>query len=167
MTAYLPLMWSILRRRFSLTEEEAEDTIGQAWTVIFKRTATMPGPDRRVAWLASIVCWTARGVIRVRRDEQASADLLEQLPQPGENAPDEVVADMETGSILRAAIRTLSPRDQVLLTGKYLAGAPLSHAELADRIGVTANSIGPLLGRALKRLEKELRARGLDPPDQP
>ncbi len=164
MNAYLPLMWSILRRRYSLSHEEAEETISDAWTVVIRRVAAMPGRERRVAWLASIVCWTARGVIRRRRDVASSTELLEQLPQPGENAPDEIVETMETGRLVREAVQGLSDRDRTLIEGKHFTYPPLSHAALAAKIGVSENSIGSLLGRALKRLRKALSDRGLEPP---
>jgi len=54
-----------------------------------------------------------------------------------------------------AAIRTLPPRDRLLIA---LRAQGLSYREIADAAGIRASSIGQLLARALNRLEARLDA---------
>ncbi len=59
----------------------------------------------------------------------------------------------DAASAVRAAIRTLAPRDRMLIA---LRAQGFSYREIAEAAGIRSASVGQLLARALDRLEKKL-----------
>ncbi|HLG42030.1 MAG TPA: sigma-70 family RNA polymerase sigma factor [Planctomycetota bacterium] len=55
---------------------------------------------------------------------------------------------------VRKALSTLSFRDRILLRMVFFEG--MRYAEAAEALGVSPNSVGPLLGRAITRIKREL-----------
>ena len=59
----------------------------------------------------------------------------------------------DAASAVRAAIRTLAPRDRMLIA---LRAQGFSYREIGEAAGIRSASVGQLLARALDRLEKKL-----------
>ena len=78
----------------------------------------------------------------------------------GEVDPADGAAESEIREALEAAREELSPRDRLILVLAYEDGRP--HAEIAAVLGVSVNSVGPLLARARARLGEKLRVRPAD-----
>lgn len=97
-------------------------------------------------WLVSIARHQALMVARRPRPPVRGA------PEPASD-PLEQVVRAEGAARLREALDALAPRERLLLSLHYRDG--LSHAEIASVIGVSPNSVSPLLARALDRLKKK------------
>lgn len=106
------------------------------------------------AWLWRIVVNAARD--SARRRERAR-DLLEQLafaaPRESESVEDAVLARLRDAD-LHSHIRLLSHRDRTLLALRY--GAGLGTDEVADAVGLSPDSAGKAIRRALGRLRARL-----------
>jgi RNA polymerase sigma factor (sigma-70 family) len=76
--------------------------------------------------------------------------IAERDARPAKESPDL----HDDADALLAAIRTLPPRDRLLIA---LRTQELSYREIADAAGIRATSVGQLLARALSRLEKAIR----------
>jgi RNA polymerase sigma factor (sigma-70 family) len=74
-------------------------------------------------------------------------------PSPG---PLEDVARAESEGQLEAAFSGLSPRERLILALHYRDRVP--YAEIAALLGVSPNSVSPLLDRARERLKAGLLA---------
>lgn len=77
--------------------------------------------------------------------------IAERDVRPAQKTPD---LHDGTDAVL-AAIRTLPPRDRLLIA---LRAQGLSYREIADAAGIRATSVGQLLARALNRLETCLKS---------
>src|ERR1700730_5132062 len=105
-------------------------------------------------WLWRIVVTAARD--SARRSERAR-NLIERLifaaPRESESVEATVLANLRDAD-LHAQLRLLSPRDRILLP--LGCGAALDTAEVADAVGLNADSAGKAIRRALARLRARL-----------
>ncbi len=69
-------------------------------------------------------------------------------------AEDEQIERKETKALIRLAISKLKPREKMLAV---LYSEGLSYKEMARATGIKYSSIGKMLSRTLKKLEKELK----------
>jgi RNA polymerase sigma-70 factor (ECF subfamily) len=106
------------------------------------------------AWLWRIVVNSARDSAR-RRDR--ARDLLERLsfmaPRESESVEDAVLVRLRDAD-LHAHIRLMSHRDRMLLALRY--GAGLDTAEVGGAMGLSPDSAGKAIRRALGRLRARL-----------
>jgi RNA polymerase sigma-70 factor (ECF subfamily) len=106
------------------------------------------------AWLWRIVVNAARD--SARRQERAR-DLLERLafaaPRESESVEDAVLGRLRDAD-LHSHIRLLSHRDRTLLALRY--GLGLGTDEVADAVGLSPDSAGKAIRRALGRLRARL-----------
>jgi RNA polymerase sigma-70 factor (ECF subfamily) len=65
----------------------------------------------------------------------------------------------EAWSLLWSAIAALSPRDREIIQSHYFEGR--THREIADRDGVSCETIKTRFRRAIARLRRRLPSRGL------
>jgi RNA polymerase sigma-70 factor (ECF subfamily) len=80
--------------------------------------------------------------------------IAERDVRPAKESP-----DLHDGAdAVFAAIRTLPPRDRLLIA---LRAQGLSYREIADAAGIRSTSVGQLLARALGRLEVSLTQRAM------
>lgn len=116
-------------------------------------------------WLAGVASnvfreWTRRSSTDANRFHSMGA-AQERLPDPGPSVPDRLTAQEELGA-LREAVDHLPERDRLLVTLYVLRGLPAS--DVARAMGVSPNSISPLLVRVYPRLRRALRRRGTRSP---
>jgi RNA polymerase sigma-70 factor, ECF subfamily len=106
------------------------------------------------AWLWRIVVNAARDSAR-RRDR--ARNLIERLtfaaPRESESVEATVLANLRDAD-LHAQLRHLSHRDRMLLALRY--GAGLDTAEVGAAVGLTPDSAGKAIRRALARLRSRL-----------
>jgi RNA polymerase sigma-70 factor, ECF subfamily len=106
------------------------------------------------AWLWRIVVNTARD--SVRRRERAM-DLIERLmyatPRESESVEATVLANLRDAD-LHAELRLLPYRDRMLIALRY--GVGLETAEVGAAVGLSADSAGKAIRRALARLRSRL-----------
>ncbi len=86
---------------------------------------------------------------------------VRQLPAPRTPSPGELVADADTASAVRAAVRTLPPEQRRVVELAYFGG--LSYRDVAQRIGIPEGTAKSRVRLALARLETLLDRHLMEP----
>jgi RNA polymerase sigma factor (sigma-70 family) len=134
------------RRLPSLTD--AEDVVADVFLVAWRRLEDVPAGDAALSWLYGV----ARKTIgNQRRGIARRANLRERLEQTAERPAAALPPAVEPA--LEAFAR-LSADDQELL--RLVAWEELSHAEIAEVLGTTANAVAIRLHRARGRFEQAM-----------
>lgn len=132
-------------------DDLAQDALLRAVRAIGSFDSSRGTPE---AWLWRIVVNAARD--SARRGERAR-NLLERLifaaPRESESVEATVLANLRDAD-LRAQLRLLSHRDRVLVALRY--GAGLDTAEVGAAVGLSPDSAGKAVRRALGRLRARL-----------
>lgn len=137
-----------LRRR--VREADAWDLLGDVLLVLWRRLDDVP-EGGALAWCYGVA---RRTVANHRRTLHRRARLQERLE--AEPWPRQVDAPGDAGEdpVLAAALASLSPGDQELL--RLWAWEGLEPREIAAVLGTTANAVSLRLGRARRRLAREV-----------
>ena len=140
-------LWAYLAR-ISGHREAADDLLQEAFYRFLRAdTARLESDAHRKHYLYRIATNLVRDGYRQRKARPAASDHdVEQLP----SGVDLGGARAETSVDLSRAMAQLKPRDRAMLWLAYAQGS--SHREIAEVVGVKAESIKPLLFRARKRL---------------
>lgn len=143
--------------RFGLQQADVEEAFQDTWRIALDKPE-VPADAGMPRWIAAIAAWCARDVRRRRRRElAASGDLARDVPDPDEPRPEDVVAAVEREAAVRAALATLPEEYRRVIEEHYLGTAPLTHDELARRLGQARGSVSRRLRKALDELRRRLR----------
>lgn len=167
---HAPLVFAMVSRVLggpSGDESDVEDAVqavfAKLWDDDCRRLRTFRGTSRLSTWVAAIARRQALDHLRSRkrRDSHVAAsidgvDALADRLAAEVEGPEERMAAKDLARALEAALALLGARDRLLLAWIHVDG--LTYADVASLLGVRENSIGPLLGRARKRLHALLEA---------
>ena len=131
----------------------AEDVTAQAFERAYRKRSRFDarrGSPR--AWLFGIARNAALDELR-RRKRAATTEIPGPVAAP---TPDEAAELAAERDAVRAALSSLAPRDREVIALKY--HADLSHAEIAEILGVSASNAGTLLHRAMTKLREAIDA---------
>jgi RNA polymerase sigma factor (sigma-70 family) len=147
-------------RRYRLAEDDHADVFQDVCVAIWRDLPNVRDRDRLAPWIVTVAgrhSWDARRRLRPRLGEQENDESLTTVPdsQPG---PEELMTRREARTEVRAALATLPTRSRMLLESLFFE-EELSYAEIARRLQVSQNSIGPLRGRSFKELRAALGSR--------
>lgn len=136
---------------------DADDLAQEAFVRLWERRSSID-PSRSVrAWLYRTVRNLA---LNQFRDDRRHAERLAALPPPGpEPTPDDVAEGRTLARRLDALVAELPDRQREALLLTRLDG--LTHAEVADVMGVSARTVNNHLVRALRALRTGLGAGAL------
>jgi RNA polymerase sigma-70 factor (ECF subfamily) len=137
--------------RRSPTIADAEDVVAEVFLVAWRRLDDVPAGDEARLWLYGV----ARNTVgNQRRGRTRRVRLQTRLEQTADRPPAAAPAPPpETEPVLDALSR-LSPSDQELL--RLVAWEELSHAEIAEVMGISVNAVAIRLHRARARFEQAL-----------
>jgi RNA polymerase sigma factor (sigma-70 family) len=146
-------------RRYRLSEDDHADVFQDVCVAIWRDLPNVRDRERLGPWLVTVAgrhSWDARRRLRPRLGEQENEETLTSVPdsQPG---PEELMTRHEVRAEVRAALATLPERSRLLLESLFFEDE-LSYADIARRLHVSQNSIGPLRGRSFKELRAALGA---------
>lgn len=146
-------LWAYLARATG-EPHTADDLLQETYYRFLRASASFEDDGHRRNYLFRIAT-------NLTRDRHRRAGR--ELPLPEPDAHDEPAGDTGAASRLAAgrdvgrALEALRPRDRDLLWLAYALG--LSHAEVAETLGVRTGSVKPLLFRARARLAALLEGR--------
>jgi RNA polymerase sigma-70 factor (ECF subfamily) len=99
--------------------------------------------------------WLYRATINKCIDNQRNRKRFQNLESLGEYKSEPAIADnQEIKDAIMLVISKLKPQEKILAT-VYSEG--LSYKEIAEVTGIKFSSIGKMLSRTLKKIEKELK----------
>jgi RNA polymerase sigma-70 factor (ECF subfamily) len=136
-------------------QDVADDAVQAAWSVAWRKLATLRDPDRLKSWLVSVAANEARQACRrQRRWNVVRVDVTEIDPAGCDDPVGGDPADRDDVLDLDCALRHLSPDERALLALRYEAG--LDSSEIGALSGRPAATVRWRLARLVKRLRKEL-----------
>ena len=144
-------------RRYRLSDDDHADVFQDVCVAIWRDLPTIRDRERLGPWIVTVAgrhSWDARRRLRPRLGEQEAEEILSAVPD-GQPGPEEMMTRHEDQIEVRAALARLSRRSRLLLESLFFEDE-VSYAELAQRLQVSQNSIGPLRGRSFKELREAL-----------
>lgn len=136
-------------RRHRLTEDETADVMQETWTRLLEHLDDIRDPAHLGGWLATTTTRQCLAVLRQRRRETPAPDGVVDSPDSWD--VDDRLDAVQRGIALRRAVATLSRRERELIE-VLLEPEPPSYAEISRRLSMPIGSIGPVRGRAMRRL---------------
>lgn len=152
--AYRPMLFSVFLRWFRLEAEDAEDLFQEVMLQLVRKGAEIRSV--RMWLLGTGINQAKKRIRRLIRERRLAELYTEEIDLQVDEEPDGVA------EFVRRGLSLLKPSDRALLSLIYLE--ELSYQDTAERLGRPIGSIGPLRGRALKRLSTALTA--LDTPPE-
>lgn len=134
-------------------EDLAQETLIEAW----RQQHKLVDPDGRSAWLNAVARNVCLRWARRRGRELARVEPLPDEPSTVDSFDFEIELERdELATLLDRALALLPPDTRDVLVQTYVEGSP--HAEIAQRLGLSANAVGVRVHRgklALRRILTE------------
>ena len=168
-------VWERLVRRYErliysiglssgLCEEDAADVFLTVCTALIENLEKLRDDQHLTGWLiltARREAWRQRRLaLRHISLQQAEEDALFESLSSDEPLPHDDLVRLEDAQMVRLALQELSDTCRRLLELRYLADPPLSYAQIAKRMDVSAGAIGPMRARCLQKMRKLLEDKG-------
>ncbi len=148
-----------IARRCGLPDLDAEDCAQYVWMQLYQHRKRLREPAKVPSWLTQATKRRAMRVVQnMRRPDPETSLTSETPPAP----PDEELIRIEHQVIVRDALEQLDERCRLLLIKLFYSPDEESYNELARKLGVSINTIGPLRARCLKSLKQILKKMGYD-----
>ena len=143
-------LWGTVRASLS-NRDDAHEVFQETWLRAFQRLDSLRDPRRLRAWLVTIALNLVRQHLR-RRSIPAEPDaVLEEALGVGERA-EERAARVEELGLLRERLAALPPRQREVMDLRI--HHELSHAEIADVLGIREDASRANYYQALRRLRE-------------
>jgi RNA polymerase sigma factor (sigma-70 family) len=150
---YAGLLHSI-GRRYRLTPEECDDAAQSTWLALCQHSEHIRDPQRIPGWLTTTMRRFCAAAIRRRHREQPASHLLTTdayaAADPAGDIADAVAARQNTARLYQA-IDQLPDRERRLIQLQLHPTRP-GYTQISRTIPMPMGSIGPIRGRALRRL---------------
>ncbi|MDB4925590.1 sigma-70 family RNA polymerase sigma factor [Mucilaginibacter sp.] len=146
-----------LAMRFTKNREDAEEVAQDCFIKAYRSLASFKQESKFSTWLYSIVYTTAMTSLRKKRVDTTSIDDEDTYIQVANTSSGYDVNDAENRSrsfYLNQAITQLTPDDATIITLFYKGEQSLE--EIAQTLGIEANSVKVKLFRARQRLKEKL-----------
>jgi RNA polymerase sigma factor (sigma-70 family) len=145
-------------KKVGLTGTDAEDCAQHTWTALFHNRHSLKDPESLPSWL---IITTKRHAIKILKKQQRDDRLIPEIHNPN-NAipPDEELLKLELQDIVEHALEQLDSKCQKLLLALFLSDERQSYQEIARQLNLSANTMGSLRSRCLKKLSEILKNLG-------
>ena len=141
-------------RRYRLTPEECDDAAQSTWLALCQHAEHIRDPQRIPGWLATTMRRFSAAAIRRRHREQPATHLLTTDAFTMANTAGDIadtVAARHTTVRLYQAVAQLPDRERRLIQLQLDPAQP-DYTQISRTIPMPIGSIGPIRGRALRRL---------------
>ncbi len=144
-------MLGYCRRRTSLAD--AHDATAEVFAIAWRKIDVVPDGERALTWLFGVAYRVLGHQWRSRRRLARLRERVTHLGQLPPLGPEGVVVRRSQGREVLEAVARLSPTDREILR---LAGwEDLSHADIAEILGISIAAVDQRFHRAKKRLARE------------
>jgi RNA polymerase sigma factor (sigma-70 family) len=149
------LVYAVIRR-CGITDSEAADLFQEVWVAAWYGLGSLRDERVLAGWLATIAARQARRALR-RRIQSIVEDgerfeteaMVATDPDP---MPDQQALEREQSEAIGRIVSSLSERDQQIVHAFFYDPTTPSYAEIARRLGVSPETVGPLRTRCLRRM---------------
>jgi RNA polymerase sigma factor (sigma-70 family) len=152
-------------RRYGLDDDDAADVFQATWSAVWEGLGEIRDRRRLGPWLLTVASRSAAQQVERRmrlRARQSSDEYLEQRPDPSAIAqPDVLAIAFDEALAVRAALARLPVRCRELVGYLFYDPSAPSYAEIAARLKLDPDSIGPLRKRCLGHLKDLLEEMGV------
>ena len=156
---YASLVYSVACR-CGLTSGDAEDCAQQTWIALYHGRHSINDPSKLPAWLTST---TKRKAVRMRTRLQRAAEVHDQSQTLVTVAqPDEAIIELQRKAQIEYALEQLDGKCRHLLTEIFFSSGDTSYRDIARKLGIPMNSLGPTRMRCLAKLKKILMDLGYE-----
>lgn len=158
---YVDLVYAAALRQTRHDPHAAADVTQAVFLIMLQKSHAnrLPEEARMAGWLLKV---THFAVKQARRAEQRRANHEAQAAAQNTPAPEESAKPAEIAEALDGALLKLSAADREVLVRRYLQGHAV--ASVAAAVGMSENTAGHRIGRALEKLRKILARRGIVAP---
>lgn len=141
--------------KMGLQREEAMEIFQAVWLDCFQELHLLRDVDRLQAWLVRIA---VRKCYRMREKHRAEPPTMEIMDtdQSTDDPSDDFIRRMDSEQMIRTAIEQLTERCRQVIEALFFEESVPSYAQIAQRLGLSPNSIGFTRDRCLERLGKLL-----------
>jgi RNA polymerase sigma factor (sigma-70 family) len=145
-------------RSYGLDAAAADDVAQETWMRLYRHIGSIRDPQALGAWLGTTARRESlRELARGRREQPTDRELGADVP--AQEAVEDELLSAERRDAVAKALETLPARHQALMR-RLLAESERSYAEIAEELGMPIGSIGPIRGRCMARVRRELVTRG-------
>lgn len=144
--------------RCGLSKVDAEDCAQMSWLALYRNLNSIRDPDGLGAWL---IRTTRRNGVRMAKRLAKTSEYAESDsgPNSGQYSNEEVI-QLERRVHLQYAINQLDEPCQELLRALFFSPQGDSYREIARRLDISPNSVGPFRYRCLEKLRRILKECG-------
>lgn len=141
--------------RFDVDDELRADAAGETWRVLFERLDTIRDPERLHGWISVVAANQLTSILRhsSRRREVVVLEEVFDAVQPVDE--EDRVVEAEVRHVLDQAVSKLSVREQMVIRCRALTDEPEPLESMERRHGIPVGSVGPTLGRGLRKLRRD------------
>ncbi len=145
--------------RFLRDESTAEDMVSEVFIDVWRQADRFERRCQVSTWLLAIARNKALSSLRRRSNEQLDDEVAEFIEDPSDN-PEITMQKQERGAILRSCLEQLSPAHREIIDLVYYHEKSID--EVAEVIGVPANTVKTRMFYARKRIAEMMSAQGLE-----
>lgn len=144
--------------RCGLSKADAEDCAQMSWLALYRNRNRIRDPNGLGAWL---IRTTRRNGVRMAKRLALTSEYSESdSVKDGDQYSNEEVTRLERRVHLQYAINQIDAPCQKLLQALFFSPEGDSYQEIARRLGISHNSIGPYRHRCLEKLRHILKECG-------
>jgi RNA polymerase sigma factor (sigma-70 family) len=151
-----------MARRYGLDQDDAADVFQNTWSALWERLPELRDRSRLGPWLITVAARHAHQQYQrqTRRTTRHEYDYdFESQPDP-DAQPEDLAVAFDEAARLRRAMERLPERCRELLDYLFYDPQAPSYAEVARRLKVSPDTIGPLRWRCLRHLRALLEESG-------
>jgi RNA polymerase sigma-70 factor (ECF subfamily) len=137
----------------------AEDVVSEVFLAAWQQADRFKGRSTVSTWLLSIARNKALTAIKRQPAEQLDNEIAAEIADPA-LSPEAKISDKDSGTILRRCLDALSPEHGEILDLVYYQQKTIK--EVAEILGIPANTVKTRMFYARKRLAALLAAAGVD-----
>jgi RNA polymerase sigma factor (sigma-70 family) len=154
------LVYSVARR-FGLDDDDSADVFQGTWSALWEGLGEVRDRTRLTAWLLTVAGRLAMRQLQQRQRELARTvnELALEYQADSEAQPEEQAVAHDQAAALGRAMARLPKRCRLLLEALFYDPGGPSYAEIAARLSIAPDSVGPLRRRCLEHLRQLLTGR--------
>lgn len=149
----MPLSTPLYKIAFYMleSEPEAEDAVQELMLKLWERRDALDSVSNLSAYCSTLM--RNHCIDLIRRAAKTKTESLEDIEVEGPENADASILDREKLNSTLQAMRSLSPKQQEVLSLSSLEG--LSHKEIAARTGISYPMVRVLLSQARSKIKKQ------------